>query len=467
METSSGIQYALEFYRTLLKLLERAAVQRQVVAALVAVLVAWALSQLIERWLKRHYRAWRGRSDAADQPSRTKTQRLIDIVYEIGRQLILPVSVLLLFVVAIALFDQAQWFSGLLSRLLNVIEVFLVYRLLIGMMYAFGERQVVRRYHQRLLTPLIITVMTLWVIGCFVDVNTLINAPLFPVFDSTITLGGLILATVGLYLWIVATGACQEVVEWVLTSRKMGNVGSIHAGTTLMRYGFIAVGLFVAFHIIGLNGTTVAAITGGLSIGVGIALQDVIKNFLGGIILLFEGTVRPGDWVAFSGTEGEVAKLSIRSTLVRTPDNIEYIVPNQDWLNSVVTTYTRTDRRVRVRIPIGVSYDSDMRAVQQLLIDVGLQHPLVLKNPPPAAALLDFADSSVNFALMVWVDETTTKGKVAGDLRFMIWDAFKAHNIEIPYPQQDVHIRSTVPFLPAATANGQSNGESSVLAVKA
>ncbi|MBK8047771.1 MAG: mechanosensitive ion channel [Anaerolineales bacterium] len=231
----------------------------------------------------------------------------------------------------------------------------------------------------------------------------------------------------------------------------------------MLRYGLITLGLIVLFRVIGLNAATVAAITGGLSIGVGFALQDVLKNFLGGIILLFEGTVRPGDWVDIGGTEGEVETLSIRSTVVKTFDNVEYIVPNQNWLNSVVTTYTRSSRRVRTRIPIGVSYDSDVRQVQKLLIDTALSHPLVLKDPAPGAALVNFGDSSVDFIVLVWVEDAKIKGKVAGELRFMIWDAFKANGIEIPYPQRDLHIRSGLEALqPAQLAAPQADGEASI-----
>jgi small-conductance mechanosensitive channel len=167
--------------------------------------------------------------------------------------------------------------------------------------------------------------------------------------------------------------------------------------------------------------------------------------------------------VDIGGTEGEVATLSIRATVVKTFDNVEYIVPNQNWLNSVVTTYTRSSRRVRTRVPISVSYDSDVHAVRELLLETALAHPLVLKEPAPGAALVNFGDSSIDFLVLVWVDDAKNKGKVAGELRFMIWDAFKANGIEIPYPQSDVHIRSGLePLLVGSAAQAaptKTNGE--------
>jgi potassium-dependent mechanosensitive channel len=207
-------------------------------------------------------------------------------------------------------------------------------------------------------------------------------------------------------------------------------------------YVLVVIGLYAVLRVLQFDTTTIAAITGGLFIGVGLALQDVIKNFLGGIIVLFEGSVRPGDWIEIAGAEGEVASLSIRSTVVRTFDNVEYIVPNQDWLNSTVTTFTRNSRKVRTRVPIGVSYGSDPHFVQQLLVELARAHPDVLTEPPPVAPLIDFGESSVDFVVLAWVEDAKIKARVASELRLRIWDAFQANGIEIPFPQRDLHIRS-------------------------
>ncbi len=135
--------------------------------------------------------------------------------------------------------------------------------------------------------------------------------------------------------------------------------------------------------------------------------------------------------------------------MVRSFDNVEYIVPNQDWLNSTVTTFTRSSRLVRTRVAVGVSYDADPHLVQALLVETAAQHPDVLPEPPPLAPLVNFGPSSLDFMVLAWVEDATIKGKVAGELRLQIWDTLKANSIEIPYPQQDVHIRKGM-ALPAA-----------------
>jgi small-conductance mechanosensitive channel len=263
-----------------------------------------------------------------------------------------------------------------------------------------------------------------------------------PLAEGWLTIGTIFAVTFGFYLWIMGLSLVKELIS-AATSRRSGvNVGSLDAALTLIQYGLVALGLFWLLRTLQVNAATIAAITGGLSIGVGLALQDVLKNFLGGIILLFEGSVRPGDWVEIAGTEGAIDKLSIRSTVVRTFDNVEYIVPNQDWLNSTVKTFTGSSRLVRARVPVSVSYAADPHFVRELLIETAGQHPDVLSDPAPLARLVAFGASSLDFFVLAWVNDATNKAKVASELRLQIWDALMANGIEIPYPQQDIHIRS-------------------------
>jgi small-conductance mechanosensitive channel len=492
MGNSTSLDALADLVQLSIKFLGRTAVQRQLIAIVAILLAAWLLSRLI-LWLVDRRKpdvsdpllgapllepaetvelapvlteATAGDEDAEDAegapapyeepapvPTRSWFQRLRDGARAVSRLLLMPVLALGLGYGVRAWFQQQNWFAGLLNDLLVFLWWFLLYRIMVGVLYAWMEPSVARRHHRRLFTPLLVTTVLLAVLGKLTQLDLLRDLVPFSRLAPTITLGALAVATVGFYFWIAFTELLQDLLQPILASRR-GNPGAVQASLTLWRYAMIAVGLFVVFRVLGLDPTTVAAITGGLSIGVGLALQDVLKNFLGGIILLFEGTVRPGDWVEIGGTEGAVDKLSIRSTVVRTFDNVEYIVPNQDWLNSTVTTYTRNDRRVRARVPIGVSYASDVRQVQELLVETAMQHPDVLHDPPPVAPLVNFGESSLDFWVLVWVDDAVYKGKVAGELRLMIWDVFAEHGIEIPFPQRDLHIRSGLPPAWGQTQNG-------------
>ncbi|MDH4328220.1 MAG: mechanosensitive ion channel, partial [Nitrospira sp.] len=140
---------------------------------------------------------------------------------------------------------------------------------------------------------------------------------------------------------------------------------------------------------------------------------------------------------------GDVVNISLRSTTVVTNDNIAIIVPNSEFVSNSVTNWSYTDRNVRFNFPVGVSYRSDPELVRRLLIQVAGQHPGVLKDPKADALLQEFGDSSLNFILRVWTRQySTTPGVLRSELNFMIWNIFKAHGIEIPFPQRDLHIRT-------------------------
>ena len=143
---------------------------------------------------------------------------------------------------------------------------------------------------------------------------------------------------------------------------------------------------------------------------------------------------------------GIVKSLGIRATIVRTFDNVEVIVPNQAFLTSAVTTYTKTDRLIRVKIPVGVSYNTDPNKIREILLAVARQDSLVQAEPEPFVRFMGFGDSSLDFRLDVWLDDPMLIFGVKSDLHYKIWEAFAEHNIELPFPQRDLHLRSRIPL---------------------
>lgn len=202
-------------------------------------------------------------------------------------------------------------------------------------------------------------------------------------------------------------------------------------------------------NTLGLDLSTFALIGGGLSVGIGFGLQQIVANFISGILLLFEQSLRPGDVIEINDQLGTVEKLSVRATVVRTNDNIEMIIPNEQFLTNSVTTYTKTSRLVRISVQLGVGYDSDPHLVRRVLLETAVLHELVEQNPAPAVFLTAFGDSSLNFRLAVWTRQPRQIPRIRSDLFFLIWDAFQQHNITIPFPQRDLNLGSGwEPFLP-------------------
>jgi small-conductance mechanosensitive channel len=450
----------------MLKFLGRPVVQVQIAVGICALGGAWLPARAIIRALDRRYAALverarpkvvagsHGESDQAPNADAELDRRVrsrlgaVRPVYAVVRQIVAPLVALVFVLVAGRLLATVTWYSGLLNGLADLLGLFLIYRLLLGSLAAFVLPEKAVRYRWQLLAPFFGLLGVALVLGAVIDLRALLQASLIPRLDEVLTLGDFLLATVGFYFWIACLSLGKDVAQTLLSRRPGANAGVVDASLTLLQYALIVAGAFAVLRLLQFDPITVAAITGGLSLGIGFASQDVFKNFIGGLIVVFEGSVRPGDLVEIAGTEGEVDRLSVRSTVVRTFDNVEYIVPNQEWLGSTVKVLTHTSRRLRVRVPVGVSYDADPHRVQALLSETARRHPDVLPDPAPVASLVAFGASSLDFILFAWVGEAKFQGRVANELRLMLYDVLTANDIRIPYPQHDVYIRSATTVAP-------------------
>jgi potassium-dependent mechanosensitive channel len=427
----------VDLYLTTVRYLSRIVVQRQMVAIILALLTAGVVSTFLVDWGQRRYVRWCWHNRRSLLTATATAERHRNLRYSLVRtgaillqQVTFPLVAIAFLVAGIVLFNGFGWLNGLLSRSIVLLFIFTLYRLGMAVLYIFSPRRKAERYQRRLFGPLMFVFMTLLILDRLSDLNRLGKVVLFPLFDSSITIGALFLATVGLYFWIDATYGFQDVAQRVIVRRSRLHAGSVEASLTILRYVLIGLGIVAAMSILGFNPTTVAAITGGLSIGIGFALQDVLKNFFGGLVILFEGTVRPGDYVEVGGKEAVVQKLNIRSTVVRTGDNVEIIVPNQDWLSRSVITYTGTNRRLRLRYPVSVPRSVEVCQVFQVLNTTARKHPQVMADPEPSVSVANFNGANVDYVLTYWIDDAAKMGKVNADMRLMLLEAFE--NEEVP-----------------------------------
>ena len=215
-------------------------------------------------------------------------------------------------------------------------------------------------------------------------------------------------------------------------------------------YLFFTVGLFVGLQSLGVNLNSLIVFGGAVGVGVGLGLQNVVSNFVAGLILLIEQPIRLGDRIEMSGTLGDVVKIAARSTWIRTNDNVVKIVPNNDFINNAVVNWTANDPTVRIGLPVGVGYGSDPELVRKLLLTAADQHPHILKQPAPDVIFTDYGDNSINFMLRIWTSEQShTPAILKSDLYFALFRAFGENGIELPFPQRDLHIRSSdIPLFP-------------------
>ena len=208
-------------------------------------------------------------------------------------------------------------------------------------------------------------------------------------------------------------------------------------------YLIFLLGLIIGLDTTGLDLRSLLVLGGALGVGIGFGLQNIVANFVAGIVILWEGPVKVGDIIDVGNTHGEVIRIGARGTWVRTYDNEVIIVPNSDFINGRVTNWTANDRTVRMTIPLGVSYDSDLEMVRGVLLDIAKHNEQILADPAPVVMITGFGDNSVNISLRVSTTITTDRtGLLKSELFMEIFRVFREKKIEMPFPQQDVRVRS-------------------------
>ncbi len=205
------------------------------------------------------------------------------------------------------------------------------------------------------------------------------------------------------------------------------------------------IAVFAALQLIGVNLAALAVFSGAIGLGIGLGLQRTVANLIAGFTLIADKSIKPGDVVTVGDTFGWVTSLGARYVSIRTRDGTEHLVPNEDFINNGVINWSHQDRAVRIHAPVGVAYGTeDLRLVQQLCQEAAAETERVLQSPKPVCNLVEFGSSSVDFDLRFWItDPQNGVGNVRSAVYLNIWDRLKANNIEIPFPQRDLHIRSS------------------------
>jgi len=247
--------------------------------------------------------------------------------------------------------------------------------------------------------------------------------------------------TLGVVIALAAAVLMSRSLRSVLEAKIYPSYPQIDRGTqaainTMLHYMLIVLGIYASMQLVYLDLTAVTVLMGMFGLGLGLGLQPLFVNFLGGLIMLFERHIKVGDIVDVSGTVGEVTRISLRSTGVRTFDNIDMVVPNGDFVTSSVINWSLQDRQIRGQVDVGVAYGSDVGLVRRLLLEIANTHPHVLPEPAPMVWFMDFGDNALVFKLLVRIDDVANRMSTLTELRFSIDEAFRKQGIVIPFPQQ-------------------------------
>lgn len=277
------------------------------------------------------------------------------------------------------------------------------------------------------------------------EILEFVNKELFKLGETAVSLATLIKLCGVLVLSLVASRLTSTLLRSRILSRTSLDMGQQYSIARLAGYLVALVGFLIGMSQV-IDLTSLNVLVGALGVGVGFGLQNVVNNFVSGLLILFERPFQLGHRVEVQGIVGRVAQIGARSTTIVTNDNIAMIVPNSKFVEESVINWSHgNDRRVRFRLPVGVGYGSDPRQVERLLLEVAGRGADVLRDPPPVVVFLGFGESSLDFELRVWTDTLFERPKVfMSPLYFDIWEILKKNGIEIPFPQRDIHIKEAV-----------------------
>jgi small-conductance mechanosensitive channel len=276
--------------------------------------------------------------------------------------------------------------------------------------------------------------------------NKVFQYHLFQINQTWITPSSLIMFFLMLFIFYLFSRFLQKIVLNHLIPRFQIDKGTQYNLTRVSHYLIMIIGAFVAFQFVGIDLSGLAVIFGLLSVGIGFGLQNVTSNFIAGLILLFERPIKIGDRVTVGNTEGDIIAINMRSTTVRSLNNISIIVPNSEFISSQVINWSHGDPKIRLDVEVGVSYNSDLDTVIRSLTEVAQDSRDVLKDPPPEVIFANFGDSSWNMQLRVWLKNPHEYQRIRSRINCTIVRKFRENNIEIPFPQRDLHLRSTLPI---------------------
>jgi potassium efflux system protein len=268
-------------------------------------------------------------------------------------------------------------------------------------------------------------------------------------FERSLLLGNrsyslldLLLVVLTLLGLVVAASAVTNLLRARVLRATGISLAAQEAIAVLSKYTLILLGTVVVLQLWGLDLSSIALIASGLGIGVGLGLQGLVKDFVSGLVLVFERPVQVGDFVDLGQLKGTVARIGSRSTEIRTLDQVSIIVPNSHFLDSEVTNWSHGNPVSRIRLPVGVAYSADPQQVKIALLDACKKNQEILSAPAPQVFFMGFGGSALDFQLLVWIAQPSRQLMIKSDLYFAIEASLRQHGIEVPFPQRDLHLRS-------------------------
>ncbi|MCF8079006.1 MAG: mechanosensitive ion channel [Desulfobacterales bacterium] len=396
------------------------------IAVQAAVLLAVRLiGAVLGRWLRRAVKNRWGDLRVRQEYLNNFIQRLLSL-----SSLLLSILLLLFAITVVARFGYR---TLLMKLVLNLSVAWVVIQL--------ATSVILDRFWSRIVAICALALATLNIVGALDEAVALLDSIGFTVGEVKLTLLSLIKAAVILFILLRA-------VNWLggQLERKLEKAPGLTPSSRLMLSKIVHITMIVlvgliALNLVGINLTALAVFSGAIGVGIGFGLQKVVGNFISGLILLSDKSIKPGDVIELSGVYGWVKQMGGRCVSIVTRDEKEYLIPNEDLITQQVVNWSYSNRKIRIRTPIGISYNADPHRAISLIVEAARELPRILTDPEPKCLLKEFGDNSVDLELRFWIEDPQSGvANITSDVLLRVWDILKENEIEIPFPQRDVHL---------------------------
>jgi small-conductance mechanosensitive channel len=330
---------------------------------------------------------------------------------------------------------------ALLTVINTLILAFFVIRLAIHILDTTFRPGPMLRAWESTLTALLWVAVALYLLGWMDDVQSGLDRVAMTIGENRVSLLSLLQITVAMASFLLLATFLSRIIQRRIMRADYMTVSMRIGVSKVAKFSLFTIAVLVALNAVGINLTTLTVLSGAIGVGIGFGLQRIIANFISGFVLIADRSIKQGDVITVGQSFGVVEELAARYVVVRDRDGVETLIPNENLMTNEVINWSHTDRKVRLKLPVSISYGDDPEEAMALLVKAAEASDRVLDDPEPVARLMAFGDDGIELQLRVWIqDPQEGINNVRSDVNLAIWRAFKAAGITIPFPQRDVHL---------------------------
>jgi small-conductance mechanosensitive channel len=354
-------------------------------------------------------------------------------------QTLRPLATSILWLIILWLLVEVAWTAGLPFRLMKIVASLLTAWVVIRL----GAALVRDPMWSRFISLVVWTIAALSIVGLLAPTMAALNGVALTLGDLRISVLTVVEAVLSLAVLLWIATVVGRVLERRITAASTLTPSLQVLIVKLLKIVLSVIAVLVALRAVGIDLTAFTVLTGAIGVGIGFGLQKIVSNFVSGIIILLDKSIKPGDVLVVGNTYGRVNSLGARFVSVITRDGSEFLIPNETLVTEHVVNWSYSSDQVRLKLPIGISYRCDVRRAIALCLEAAGEVERILKQPKPVCLLMGFGDSSVDIELRVWIqDPMSGVSNVKSEVLLLIWDRFHANGIELPFPQRDLHIKT-------------------------